>query len=104
MSMDPMAAAAPPAAAEPEGDAADGSEAEQNYARACAALELASGSPEALAAPATRFVVELQDDDSAVVTIGDVEVAVTAEQIDAEAGEELAEIDGGAPDGMDGAA
>lgn len=78
------------------------SEAETNYARACAALELASGSPEAMASAATEFHVSLQKDDSALVTIGDVEVSVSAEQIDTEVPSALAEIESAEP--LDGAA
>ena len=96
MSMDPNIA--PP----DEPEAPSESEAETNYARAIAALELASGSPEALAAPSTEFMVALNSDGSAVVSIGDVDVNVSAEQIDAEMPEELAEIEAMEP--MDGAA
>lgn len=76
-----------------EAEASAESEAETNYCRACCALEIASGSPEAMSAPASTFMVELADDGSAVVSIGDVDVNVSAEQIDAEQPEELAEIE-----------
>ncbi len=91
MSMDPMEGALD-AAPEEEAPAEDAGQ--KRYAQAIAALELASGSPEAISAAdgADLFSVSFSGDD-ATVTIGDVDVAVSADQIAAEVGEEMAEID-----------
>ena len=71
-----------------------GNAGEKRYAQAIAALELASGSPEAIAAAdgADSFSVSFSGDD-AVVSVGDVDVNVSADQIAGEVGEEMTEID-----------
>lgn len=103
MTMDAMGGAPMPPPAKDSKPENDSSAGEKRYAQACAALELASGSPEALAAAADadEFSVKFAGDD-ATVKIGDVEVSVTADQIAGEVGEEMTEIDDAAP--LDGAA
>jgi len=96
MAMDMTLPGAPPPAPggdEPEsGDEASG---EQALAAASCALELAAGSPEAMAAAADAedFMISFDGDGNALVTIGDVEVNVTADQIAEHIDEETAEIE-----------
>jgi hypothetical protein len=90
MTMDAMGA--PADAGAPAQDSGDAGQ--KRYAQAIAALELASGSPEAIAAAdgADSFSVTFDGDD-AIVSVGDVDVTVTADQIAGEVGEEMTEID-----------
>ncbi len=83
------------------------SDAKKTIARMAAAMEIACGSPEFQTAAGAytagdECTIALNSDDGALVSLGDVDVEVPAEMIDAEVPEELAEIDD-APDPSAGA-
>lgn len=82
--------------AAPAEDAAPKSESKKNIARAIAALEIASGSPDVQTAAGdamAEFAISPNSDGGYLVSVGDVDCEVPADMVDAEVPEELAEID-----------